>query len=89
MRCSRPGNFAPENLYQVQHGEYLVELLGVAGLYENDQGRHYRDRQLLAQYRAGSAPGMPAVVDGSTEVRAKRFAGDTRRKQNGNDDQTN
>lgn len=29
----------------------------VAGLYENDQGRHYRDRQLLAQYRAGSAPG--------------------------------
>ena len=23
-----PGTFAPENLYQVQRGEYLVELLG-------------------------------------------------------------
>lgn len=29
------GNFAPENLYQVKHGEYLVELLGCGACHTN------------------------------------------------------
>jgi mono/diheme cytochrome c family protein len=30
-----PGNFAPENLYQVERGEYLVELLGCGACHTN------------------------------------------------------
>ena len=55
-----PGNFAPENLYQVEHGEYLVELLGCSACHTDGalEGVPDYDRA-LAGSRIGLAYGNP------------------------------
>jgi len=59
-----PGNFAPENLYQVQHGQYLVELLGCGACHTDGalEGAP-KVKQALAGSRTGIAYTSPLGSD--------------------------
>jgi len=59
-----PGNFAPEHLYQVEHGEYLVELLGCGACHTDGalEGVPDFDRA-LAGSRIGIAYSNPLGTD--------------------------